>query len=75
MYQTFIYVLKYIEYNFMKGSKEIWSSCIFIEKHYKEEIMKIKWENNFIQNPGLGHPGTCVYQLIFMMMIVMTQKL
>ena len=27
--------------------------------------MKIQYENKFIQNLGMGHPTTCVYQFIY----------
>ena len=40
-------------------------SCCFLDNHSKEEHIKIKHANEFIQNMVLGDPTTCVYQLIF----------
>ena len=40
-------------------------SCCFLDNHSKEEHIKIKYANEFIQNMVLGDPTTCVYQLIF----------
>ena len=45
-----------------------------IYNHSTEENMKIKHANKFIQNIALVDPTTCVYQLIFMKMTLMTQK-
>ena len=36
-----------------------------LEKHYKEENIKIQYSNEFIQKMVLGDPTKFVYQLIF----------
>ena len=38
---------------------------VFLEKHSKEENMKIQYANKFILNMGSGDPTTCVHRLIF----------
>ena len=38
---------------------------VCIKNHPKENNMKIKYENEFIQNLGMGDPKKFVYQFIY----------